>query len=91
MLWKFTFLILLVSVPLLGSDFPTLKSGESFGILSSKATAWIEVKEDEGFTHRYLSPWQGGSPTNGGGFDPKMMDKIGEIAVSYTHLTLPTN
>ncbi|MBN37497.1 MAG: hypothetical protein CMI29_03445 [Opitutae bacterium] len=81
MLWKFTFLILLVSVPLLGSDFPTLKSGEAFGILSSKATAWIEVKEDEGFTHRYLSPWRGGSPTNGGGFDPKMMDKIGEIVV----------
>ncbi|MBT3635654.1 MAG: hypothetical protein HN531_01840 [Opitutae bacterium] len=81
MLGKFILLLLFVSFPLLGSDFPTLKSGEAFGILSSKATAWIEVKEDEGFTHRYLSPWQGGSPTNGGGFDPKMMDKIGELVV----------
>ena len=48
-----------------GSDFPIQKSGEVFGILASKGTAWIEVKEDDGFTHRYLSPWQGGSPTNG--------------------------
>ena len=64
-----------------GSDFPIQKSGEVFGILASKGTAWIEVKEDDGFTHRYLSPWQGGSPTNGGGFDPKIIEKIGGLVV----------
>ena len=64
-----------------GLDFPIQKSGEVFGILTSKGTAWIEVKEDDGFTHRYLSPWQGGSPTNGGGFDPKIIEKIGGLVV----------
>jgi hypothetical protein len=81
MLSKFILLLIASSYSLIGSGFPVQKSGEAFGILSSKATAWIEVKEDEGFTHRYLSPWQGGSPTNGGGFDPKIMDKIGELVV----------
>ena len=64
-----------------GSDFPVQKSGEVFGILASKGAAWIEVKEDDGFTHRYLSPWQGGSPTNGGGFDPKIIEKIDQLVV----------
>ena len=81
MLGKFILLLIASSCSLLGSDFPIQKSGEVFGILASKGTAWIEVKEDDGFTHRYLSPWQGGSPTNGGGFDPKIIEKIGDLVV----------
>ena len=78
---KFILLLIACSCMSFGSDFPIQKSGEVFGILASKGTAWIEVKEDDGFTHRYLSPWQGGSPTNGGGFDPKIIEKIGGLVV----------
>ena len=78
---KFILLFIASSCMSFGSDFPIQKSGEVFGILASKGTAWIEVKEDDGFTHRYLSPWQGGSPTNGGGFDPKIIEKIGGLVV----------
>jgi len=81
MLGRFVFFFMAVSFSLHGSSFPVQKSGEAFGILASKATAWIEVKEDEGFTHRYLSPWQGSSPTNGGGFDSKVVEKIDELVV----------
>jgi hypothetical protein len=66
---------------LCGSEFPIQKSGDLLGILTSKGQAWIEVKEDEGFNYRYLSPWRGGSPTNGGGFDPKMLDQIDGLVV----------
>ena len=66
---------------LFASEFPVLKSGEIFGILSSKGKAWIEVKEDEGFTHRYLSPWRGGAPTNGGGFDRKIIETFDKLVV----------
>ena len=78
---KFILLFIASYCTSFGSDFPIQKSGEVFGILASKGTAWIEVKEDDGFTHRYLSPWQGGSPTNGGGFDPKIIEKIGGLVV----------
>jgi hypothetical protein len=81
MLGKFILLLIVSSCSLLGSDFPIQRSGEAFGILTSKGTAWIEVKEDEGFTHRYLSPWQGSSPTNGGGFEPKILSRFEELVV----------
>ncbi len=66
---------------LFGSDLPIQRSGELFGILSSKGKAWIEIKEDDGFTHRYLSPWRGGSPTNGGGFEPKILEQMDDLVV----------
>ena len=66
---------------LFGSQFPIKKSGDLLGILTSKGQAWIEVKEDDGFNYRYLAPWRGGSPTNGGGFDPKMIGRIGDLVV----------
>ena len=71
----------LFSISLSGSPLPIKRSGDLFGILTSKGQAWIEVKEDNGFTHRYLSTWHGGSPTNGGGFEPKMIEQIDGLVV----------
>jgi hypothetical protein len=78
---KIILVLAVFSSSLFGSEFPIKKSGELFGILTSKGQAWIEVKEDEGFTHRYLSPWHGGSPTNGGGFDQEILGQIEDLVV----------
>ncbi len=74
-------LLISFSVICSGADYPVQRSGELWGILSSKGQAWIEIKEDKGFTHRYLSPWQGGSPTNGGGFEKGTIELFDELVV----------
>ena len=44
-----------------------LKNGNLNGILVSKGEFWIEVKDDNGYSERYLAPWRGLGPTRGGG------------------------
>ena len=54
----FLFFLIGIYVPCF-SDIPILKKGELQGILTSKGEAWLEVKDDKGFLHRYLAPWEG--------------------------------
>ena len=60
---------------------PIRKNGDLSGILESKGEAWVEIKEDSGFRNRYLAPWHGGSPSKGGGFDPRILKIIQETVV----------
>ena len=46
----------------LTGEIPVQKSGQIQGILAVKGEAWIEVKDDKGYTHRYLAPWIGKGP-----------------------------
>jgi hypothetical protein len=60
---------------------PVKKEGVARGILSAKGEAWIDLKEDNGFQHRYLAPWLGGAPSKGGRFDPETLDLIASTVV----------
>ena len=60
---------------------PVKKSGKLFGILTAKGEAWIQVKEDGGLASRYLAPWEGSSPSRGGGFDQKFIRVIDQLVV----------
>ena len=51
------------------------------GILTSKGEAWVEVKDDNGYLHRYLAPWNGDAPSKGGGFDAETLELIEELVV----------
>ncbi len=73
--------LLILSIPLLGEGLMIKKSGNLYGILSSKGEAWIEVIEDDGLVDRYLAPWQGESPSRGGGFHLKTLDKFKDLVV----------
>jgi hypothetical protein len=68
-------------LPLLGDGLLIKKAGQLNGILSSKGDAWVEVVEDNGLVARYLAPWEGGSPSRGGGFHLKSLEKIKELVV----------
>ena len=74
-------LLILVSFSYYLFAIPKKEQGVSFGILDSKGEAWIEVREDSGFRNRYLAPWQGGSPSKNGGFDPYILRIIKETIV----------
>jgi len=60
---------------------PILKSGVVHGILSAKGEAWVDVKNDKGYSNRYLAKWQGGGPSSGGGFDPNDLHVISQLVV----------
>ncbi|MDG1138992.1 MAG: hypothetical protein P8N49_05675 [Opitutales bacterium] len=60
---------------------PVKKEGRSMGILVAKGEAWVDLKEDNGFQHRYLVPWTGGAPSKGGRFDAQMLDLIAATVV----------
>ena len=72
---------LLTFVSALYGDLPIKARGTLNGILTAKGPAWIEVKNDEGYQHRYLARWIGGSPARGGGYDPSILRKMDAIAV----------
>lgn len=53
---------------------------ETFGILTSKGPAWIEVLvEGKKKPQRYRPRWTGGMPSDGGGFDQDMLKKIKQL------------
>lgn len=60
---------------------PIKKEGQAMGILAAKGEAWIDLREDSGFQHRYLVPWVGGAPSKGGRFDATMLDLIADTVV----------
>ena len=62
-------------------ELPLKTEGTLHGILTAKAAAWIEVKDDEGYPHRYLPGWIGGPPARGGGFNPTILQQMDSIAV----------
>jgi hypothetical protein len=62
-------------------DLPLKTNGKLDGILSAKGSSWIEVKDDEGYPHRYLPAWIGGSPNRGGGYDRAVLSQFNEIPV----------
>jgi hypothetical protein len=62
-------------------DRPLLQKGHLQGILVSKGEFWIEVKDDKGYAHRYLAPWQGLGPSRGGGFNRAMLSRFEEVIV----------
>lgn len=72
--------LFLLSFSLFG-ELPVKKSGKLFGILTAKGEAWIQVKEDGGLASRYLAPWEGSSPSRGGGFDQKFIRVINQLVV----------
>ena len=74
-------LTLLFWETVLWADQPILHSGSLRGILTAKGDAWVDVKNDQGYTHRYLAKWRGASPSSGGGFDPKDIKLIAELVV----------
>ena len=74
-------LLILVSFSYSLFAIPKKQQGELLGILDSKGEAWIEVIEDSGFRNRYLAPWDGGSPSKGGGFDPYILEVIKDTVV----------
>ncbi len=63
------------------AELPIKQSGKLLGILTSKGEAWVQVKEDGGLVSRYLAPWQGGSPSRGGGFNLKSIERFKELVV----------
>ena len=58
-----------------------VEQGTLRGILTSKGEAWVEVKDDNGYLHRYLAPWNGDAPSKGGGFDAETLELIEELVV----------
>ena len=60
---------------------PFKTEGTLRGILTAKGQAWIEVKNDAGYSHRYLAGWLGGSPSRGGGFSPKVLGEMRDVAI----------
>tara|TARA_X000000950_G_C13870132_1_gene642524 strand:+ start:1100 stop:2038 length:939 start_codon:yes stop_codon:yes gene_type:complete len=58
-----------------------LREGLVRGILNAKGEAWVEVKNDNGYLHRYLAPWHGDGPSKGGGFDPATLARIKQLVV----------
>ncbi len=64
-----------------GFSRPLLKRGQLAGILVAKGEFWIEIKDDNGYTERYLAPWRGLGPTRGGGFDPAYLTLFKELIV----------
>ena len=60
---------------------PVLKSGLLQGILTSKGEAWVEVKDDNGYNHRYLAPWKGKGPSRGGSFSAQIIQLIDSLVV----------
>ena len=58
-----------------------LREGLVRGILNAKGEAWVEVKNDNGYLHRYLAPWLGDGPSKGGGFDPATLARIKQLVV----------
>ena len=62
-------------------SIPSHEKGRIHGILTSKAEAWVEVKDDKGYAHRYLAPWYGNSPSSGGFFKKEILDQIKEVVV----------
>ena len=59
----------------------SLDKGSLLGILVSKGEAWVEVKDDNGYAHRYLAPWRGMGPSSGGSFDHETIQVIGDLVV----------
>jgi hypothetical protein len=78
---KVVYLYFFLLIPTLLGDIPIKKAGELKGILSSKGDAWVEVIEDDGLLNRYLAEWEGGSPSRGGGFHLKSLEKFKELVV----------
>ena len=66
---------------MLNRNEPIIKSGIVTGILDAKGEAWIDVKSDDGYTHRYLAKWKGGGPSSGGGFDQDDLRIIAKLVV----------
>ena len=79
--FAFTFFIFGFCHLFLTSAVPVKKEGVAMGILAAKGDAWVDLKEDDGFQHRYLAPWVGGAPSKGGRFDGEMLDLIANTVV----------
>ena len=70
------------------SEVPLIRNGSLRGILTSKGDAWVEVKDDEGYLHRYLAPWEGPGPSKGGGFSSKVIKHFDQLVVgNRVHLS----
>lgn len=79
--YAFTFFIFGFCLVALSLAIPLQKEGLALGILTAKGEAWVDLKEDNGFQHRYLAPWVGGAPSKGGRFDPEILDLIAGTVV----------
>ncbi len=56
------------------------KSGFTTGIIVAKEGSTVEIRKDgEDTARRYLPPWKGGKPEDGGGFDEDIVAKIEDI------------
>jgi len=73
--------LLFLDAEILNRNEPIIKSGIVTGILDSKGEAWIDVKSDDGYTHRYLAKWKGSGPSSGGGFDQNDLRSIAKLVV----------
>ncbi|MEC8044611.1 MAG: hypothetical protein VX130_08475 [Verrucomicrobiota bacterium] len=73
--------LFIFSLTFLSGQVGQVREGFLSGILSSKGKAWIEVKGDEGYLHRYLAPWIGDGPGSGGGFDPSLLMRFDQLVV----------
>jgi len=62
-------------------ELPIKSKGKLDGILVAKGNAWIDVKDDNGYPHRYLPSWIGGSPARGGGYDTQMLSHLEDIPI----------
>ncbi len=81
---KLLLLLILCVLTSVGAQFgelPLKTKGKLDGILSAKGNSWIEVKDDEGYPHRYLPGWIGGPPNRGGGYDRAILSQFDEIPV----------
>ena len=58
------------------------KKGTVTGVVTAKGENWIEVKADgEERPRRYVPPWKGGLPKDGGGPDKAVVKTISELKV----------
>ena len=62
-------------------DVPIIEKGRIKGILTSKGEAWVEVKDDLGYAHRYLAPWSGKIGAYNGSFNSEIINQINELIV----------
>jgi len=60
-------------------DRVIIARGTVVGTVVNKGRAWIQIRSDSGKTHRYIPPWRGGSPRDGGGPDKQIVAAIRKL------------
>jgi len=56
-------------------------SGTIVGTVTAKGEKWIKVKPDGGREQKFVPPWHGGMPAQGGGLDKEVLRKIAATKV----------